>query len=252
MDVRRPLIAGNWKMHLDVSSAAALAREIVQKVSRARHCDVAVMPASPLIAAVARVLEGSAVGFGSQDISAEEEGAYTGEINARMLLSLGCSYAIVGHSERREHHLEPDDLVHRKAERALKAGLIPVVCVGEKLAEREAGKTLERIRIQVNTALQGLDDGIDKVVLAYEPVWAIGTGLTATPAQAEEVHEFIRGLVDLLFGTRIANGMRILYGGSVKPDNAKSLMNERDVDGALVGGASLTAESFAGIVNYGD
>lgn len=245
-------MAGNWKMHLDAASAAALAREVLNKVSRAHHCDVAVMPAHPLLSSVARVLDGSSVGFGSQDISAEEEGAFTGEVSARMLLSLGCTYTLVGHSERRENHLETDSLVHRKTARALKAGLIPVVCVGEKLAEREAGQTLHRVETQVTTALKDLGDGINRVVLAYEPVWAIGTGLTATPAQAEEVHEFIRGIVGSLYGAHVADGMRILYGGSVKPDNAATLMAEKDVDGALVGGASLTADSFAGIVNYGD
>ncbi|NOZ01114.1 MAG: triose-phosphate isomerase [Deltaproteobacteria bacterium] len=252
MTKRRPLIAGNWKMHLDVASAAALAREVANKVSRARHCDIAVMPPHPLIPAVARVLDGSPIGYGAQDISAEEEGAFTGEVSARMLLSLGCTYAIVGHSERREYHLESDVLVHAKTVMALKAGLIPVVCVGEKLAERKAEKTLHRIRTQVETALKGLDDSVGRVVLAYEPIWAIGTGLTATPAQAEEVHEFIRGVVDSMYGAQVAEKIRILYGGSVKPDNASALMSEKDVDGALVGGASLTAESFAGIVNYGD
>ncbi|MBL6974987.1 MAG: triose-phosphate isomerase [Deltaproteobacteria bacterium] len=245
-------MAGNWKMHLDAASAAALAREVANRVSRAHHCDVAVMPAHPLLPAVARVLDGSSVGYGSQDISAEEEGAFTGEVSARMLLSLGCTYTLVGHSERRENHLETDSLVHLKTARALQAGLIPVVCVGEKLAEREAGQTLHRVETQVTTALKDLGDGISRVVLAYEPVWAIGTGLTATPAQAEEVHEFIRSVVGSLYGAAVADGMRILYGGSVKPDNAATLMAEKDVDGALVGGASLTAESFAGIVNYGD
>jgi len=253
METRRPLIAGNWKMHLDADSAATLAREVAQKVSRARHCDVVVMPAHPLLPVVARILDDSPVAYGSQDISAEEKGAFTGEVNAGMLLSLGCTHAIVGHSERREHHLESDELVHRKIERTLSSGLTPIVCVGEKLPEREGGKTLHRVDTQVRTALKGLsDEAAARVVIAYEPVWAIGTGRTATPAQAEEVHEFIRGVVDSMFGSEIAGGMRILYGGSVKPDNATELMREKDVDGALVGGASLTAESFASIVNYGD
>ncbi len=248
---RRPLIAGNWKMHGDAAWAATLAREVAHRTARARHCDVAVMPAFPLIPVVARVLEGSPVAFGAQDVSPEEEGAFTGDVSARMLRSIGCTHVIVGHSERREHHLEGDDLVRRKTARALGAGLVPILCVGERLAEREAGQTLSRVETQVRIAMQGLD-GADaaRVVLAYEPVWAIGTGRTATPAQAEEVHEFLRGVVRGLFGYEVAEGLRILYGGSVKPDNIRDLMACPDVDGALVGGASLDAESFSKIVNF--
>ncbi len=248
---RRPLIAGNWKMHGDVAWAQALAREVVHKTARARHCDVVVIPAFPLIPAVARVLEASPVGLGAQDLSPEEEGAFTGDVSARMLRSVGCTHVIVGHSERREHHLEGDDLVRRKTARALQGGLVPIVCVGERLAERDAGQTLHRVETQVTAALNGLDEAeVSRVVLAYEPVWAIGTGRTATPGQAEEVHEFVRGVVRRLFGFEVAEGMRILYGGSVKPDNIRALMECPDVDGALVGGASLDADSFARIVNF--
>lgn len=238
-------------MHGDVAWAQALAREVVNRTARARHCDVVLIPAFPLIPAVGRVLDGSPIGLGAQDVSPEEEGAYTGDVSARMLRSIGCTHVIVGHSERREHHLEGDDLVRRKVARALGAGLIPILCVGEKISERDAGQTLHRVETQVRIAMQGLDEvQASRVVLAYEPVWAIGTGRTATPAQAEEVHEFLRGVVRGLFGYAVAEGMRILYGGSVRPDNIRALMECPDVDGALVGGASLDADSFSMIVNY--
>ena len=246
---RKPLIAGNWKMNLDVAGAAALAREVLQRTSRLRSADVCVLPASPLIGTVAKVLEGSPVGFGGQDLSPEEEGAFTGDVSAKMLLSLGCQYVCIGHSERREYHLETDESVRAKTGRALKAGLIPIVCVGEKLAERDSGDTFRRIERQVTVGLNGLtSEEMARVVVAYEPVWAIGTGRTATPEQAEEVHEYIRKMLAGMFGETIAARTRILYGGSVKPGNARELLSQKDVDGALVGGASLSAESFAGIV----
>jgi len=251
MGSRRPLIAGNWKMFLDASSSVALAREVQQRVSRCRTCDIVLLPAFPLIPGVAKVIEEGPIAIGSQDISAEVEGAFTGEVNAKMLLSLGCTFATIGHSERREHHLEMDEYLHRKVVRALDSGLIPIYCVGERLSERDAGQTLMRIERQISVGLGGLTpEQMGKVVIAYEPVWAIGTGRVATPAQAEEVHEFIRGQVRRMFGDTIANELRILYGGSVKPDNVRALMAEKDVDGALVGGASLSAESFASIVNF--
>ena len=247
---RRPMVAGNWKMFLDAATGAALARDVVQRVSRARHCDIVVAPSFPLIAPVARILEGSPIGLGAQDLSPEIEGAFTGDVSAKILLSLGCSHVVIGHSERREHHLETDDQVRRKVGRALDSGLVPIVCVGERLAERESGATFHRVETQVKVGLAGLPpEAMARIVLAYEPVWAIGTGRTASPAQAEEVHEFIRRLVGTMHGGVIADGLRILYGGSVKADNAKSLMAEKDVDGALVGGASLQAEAFAAIVD---
>ncbi len=246
---RRQLIAGNWKMNLDVAGAAKLARDVAQKVARFRNCDVTVLPPFPLIPAVAKVLEDTGVAFGAQDISAEAEGAFTGEVNARMLLSLGCTHVVVGHSERREYHIESDDLVARKTARAVDAGLVPIVCVGEKLAEREAGETFRRVDTQITVGLGGLGvERMARVVIAYEPVWAIGTGRTATPAQAEEVHEFIRKRISAIYGEALAGNIRILYGGSVKADNAATLLSQADVDGALVGGASLSADSFAVIV----
>jgi triosephosphate isomerase (TIM) len=250
MDERRkPLIAGNWKMNLDVAGATTLAREVLQRTSRMRAVDVCVLPPFPLIPAVGKVLDGSSVGFGGQDLSPEEEGAFTGDVSAKMLLSLGCQYVCIGHSERREFHLETDESVRRKTGRALASGLIPIVCVGEKLAERDSGGTFQRVERQVTVGLGGLSpEEMGRVVVAYEPVWAIGTGRTATPAQAEEVHEYIRKLLVGMFGEVIASRTRILYGGSVKPGNARELLAQKDVDGALVGGASLSAESFAGIV----
>ncbi len=249
--MRRPLIAGNWKMFLDADSAVTLARDVHQRVARCRHCDMVVLPAFPLIPGVVRALSDSPVAVGSQDLSAEPEGAFTGDVSAKMLLSLGCTFATIGHSERREHHLETDEELHRKIVRAVDSGLVPIFCVGERLTERDAGQTLMRVERQVTVGLQGLSVAqMQRVVIAYEPVWAIGTGRVATPAQAEEVHEFIRNLVRRMFGDAISDGMRILYGGSVKPDNVRALMAQKDVDGALVGGASLSAESFSAIVNF--
>jgi triosephosphate isomerase len=250
MDERRkPLIAGNWKMNLDLAGAVSLAREVLLRTASFGSVDVCVLPPFPLIQAVAGVLDGSAVGFGGQDLSKEDEGAYTGDVSAKMLLSLGCQYVCIGHSERREFHLETDESVRLKTGRALTAGLVPIVCVGERLAERDSGDTFMRVERQVTVGMGGLSpDELARVVVAYEPVWAIGTGRTATPAQAQEVHEYIRKLLSRMAGDVIALRMRILYGGSVKPGNARELLAQKDVDGALVGGASLSEESFAGIV----
>ncbi|MBM4395376.1 MAG: triose-phosphate isomerase [Deltaproteobacteria bacterium] len=246
---RRPVVAGNWKMHLDVQGAAALARDVVRATSLARWCDVAVMPSAPLIAGVARVLEGTSVEWGGQDLAAEAQGAYTGDVSAAQLVSLGCRWVIVGHSERRKYHLEGDDVVKAKTVRALGAGLTPITCVGEQLSERKAGQTLHRIETQVRFGLGGLAPAdAERVVIAYEPVWAIGTGETATPAQAEEVHEYIRRLWASMYGDTLAAKVRILYGGSVKASNAAELMGQKDVDGALVGGAALSANDFGEIV----
>jgi len=249
MSARRYVVAGNWKMNLDVKGAAELARAVVARAARFRNVDVVVCPSAVLIPGVAKVLEGSNVRLGGQDVSVEVSGAFTGETSADQLLSSGCSYVIVGHSERREYHFESDELVGAKVRRALAAGLIPIFCVGEKLAERKAGRTFERVDRQVRVGLEGIDAAaMANVVIAYEPVWAIGTGEVATPQQAEEVHEFIRGILDGMFGAEVAGSTRILYGGSVKAENARDLMACPDVDGALVGGASLKADSFAGII----
>lgn len=249
MSTRKYLVAGNWKMNLDVRTAADLARGVVSRAARFRGVDIVVCPSAVLIPGVARVLEGSNVALGGQDLSVEVAGAFTGETSADQLLSTGCRYVIVGHSERREYHFESDELVGAKVKRALASGLVPIFCVGEKLAERKAGKTFERIERQVRVGLDGIESAaMADVVVAYEPVWAIGTGEVATPAQAEEVHEFIRGILKGMFGAQVANATRILCGGSVKADNARDLMACPDVDGALVGGASLKAEQFGGII----
>jgi triosephosphate isomerase len=236
-------------MNLDLAGATALAREVLQRCGRVRLAEVAVMPPFPFIPGVLRVLEGSVVGVGGQDLSEETAGAYTGEVSAGMLASVGCRYALVGHSERRENHLESDEQVRRKLGRVLDAGLTAIVCVGEKLAERDSGETFRRVDRQLTVGLGGLEsENMSRVVIAYEPVWAIGTGRTASPAQAEEVHEYLRKRLAAMFGESVADGTRILYGGSVKPENARELMGQKDVDGALVGGASLSGEAFAAIV----
>ncbi|HNU67751.1 MAG TPA: triose-phosphate isomerase [Myxococcota bacterium] len=246
---RKPLVAGNWKMNLDVEGARTLAREVLDRVSRFRGVEVAVCPPFVLIPEVVRVMEGSGVGVGGQDVSTEVKGAFTGEISGDQLVSVGCRYAIVGHSERRQYHFESDELISAKVKRALAVGLTPIFCVGERKDERVAGRTFERVERQVTVGLAGLDAAaMASVVVAYEPVWAIGTGDVATPAQAQEVHEFIRGLLVRMFGQETAAATRILYGGSVTAENAGELMGQSDVDGALVGGASLKSASFGAIV----
>jgi triosephosphate isomerase len=243
---RLPLIAGNWKMHKTLAEAQALAREICQGVGTAPTVEVAVMPPYTALAAVAEVLAGSPVRLGAQDAFWERQGAYTGAISPWMLLDAGCHYVIVGHSERRQHFGDTNQMVNRKLQAVLAAGLHPVMCIGETLDERETGLTLARVEEQLQEGLAGLTpEQSEKLVIAYEPVWAIGTGRTATPDQAQEVHRFIRELLPRFLGTA---DVRILYGGSVTPDNSAALMAEADIDGALVGGASLKADSFLKII----
>jgi triosephosphate isomerase len=252
MPSRRPLIAGNWKMYKTVPEAAALAAE-VREGAKGEHGDIDMLVAPPFTAlhAVAAVLKGSALALGAQDMHWEHEGAFTGAVSPVMLKDAGCSHVILGHSERRQLFGETDDNVARKAEAAFRHGLTPIVCVGETLAERESDRTMEVIERQVERALRVLSaDHVVATVVAYEPVWAIGTGKVATPDQAQEVHAFIRRLVDRSHGEAAAKALRILYGGSVKPDNIGDLMAQGDIDGALVGGASLKADSFLKIVHY--
>ena len=247
--MRRAFVAGNWKMHNTAAESIALARAVAAGVTRDTKADVAVIPAFLSIPAVAEALRGTPVLVGAQDVYFEKQGAFTGEVSAAMLKDAGCAFALVGHSERRHVIGETDALIRRKLEALLDAGLEAILCVGEKIDEREAGKTEERLDIQVRAGLTGLTpDELAKITIAYEPVWAIGTGKTATTAQAEEAHRFIRGLVAEIAGVPVADAMRIQYGGSVKPDNAAELMGQPDVDGALVGGASLKADSFLGII----
>ena len=249
---RRPLVAGNWKLYKTLAQARELARQIVAQAGSLR-CELAVAPVFTALGVVREQLSGAAVALAAQDCYWEREGAFTGEVSAALLADAGCHYVIVGHSERRQHFGELDEQVRRKARAVLDAGMTPIVCCGESLAQREAGQTEAHVLGQVAAVLDGLDgldaEAVRRVVIAYEPIWAIGTGRNASPADAQAVHLAIRGAVAGRYGRPLADGMRILYGGSVKPDNARALLAEPDVDGALVGGASLDAASFLAIAH---
>jgi triosephosphate isomerase len=248
--MRRPLIAGNWKMNLTRDGAVALARSVTDRVNASSAAEVALCPPFVYLDAVRAAVQGSAVSLGAQNMYHEPEGAYTGEISGRMLLDLGCSYVILGHSERRHILGETDEAVNRKVLAALASGLTPILCVGETLAEREAGRTQSVIHGQFAASLSGVTaEQMAGIVIAYEPVWAIGTGRNATPAQAEEVHADLRSLIESRYNARTAALVRIQYGGSVKPENARDLLSQPNIDGALVGGAALKADSFLGIVS---
>jgi triosephosphate isomerase len=244
-------MAGNWKMNMRVAEAEALVRDLMAGLDGSEEVDVVVAPPFPSLYPVAQLLEGSPIGLAAQNLHWEASGAYTGEVSAAMLLDVGCKYVIIGHSERRQYFGESDETVSKRVKAALDAGLVPIVCVGEVLEERKSDRTWEVVGRQTRQALDGVSrTDMEKLIIAYEPVWAIGTGETATPDQAQEVHAQIRGLVHELYDEAIAQGLRIQYGGSVKPDNVQGLMDKTDVDGALVGGASLKAESFLGIVKF--
>jgi triosephosphate isomerase len=251
MEKRRPLIAGNWKMYKTGPQAAELASRLKSLVSDVVDVDVMVAPPYTALGIVAEIVRESVIHVGGQDLFWEEEGAYTGKISAPMLKAVGCTYVIIGHSERRQHFGETNATVNKKIRAALLGGLIPVLCVGESEAEREANQTFSVVETQLEEGLEGLtSDEVHKLAIAYEPVWAIGTGKTATTDEAQEVHEFIRGRMETAYGNSIAKDLRILYGGSVKPGNIGDLMAMADIDGALVGGASLDADSFAAIVRF--
>ncbi len=246
--MRRPVIAGNWKMYKTVAEAVALAGEIRSGASG--NAEVVIAPPFTSLAAVAGVVRGSAVSLAAQNMHAAVEGAFTGEVSPVMLKDVGCSHVILGHSERRQFFGETDEGVAKKAEAALAHGLCPIVCVGESLAERESDRTMEVVERQIERALRGLSaDQVARILVAYEPVWAIGTGKVATPEQAQDVHAFLRKRITVSHGEPAADAVRLLYGGSVKPDNIGALMGQGDIDGALVGGASLTA-TFLKIVDY--
>jgi len=248
--LRVPFICGNWKLHKTVAEAVAFVSELRNQLGTVRDVEVAVAPVFTAIHAVAKRLEGSHIKVAAQDCFWEDKGAWTGEVAAPMLKEAGCSYVIVGHSERRQHFGELDAAVNLKARAVLRAGINPIICIGETLAERDAGEALGRIGAQLDGALSNLTaEDASRIVLAYEPVWAIGTGRNATPDQAQEVHGFIRGRLREKFAG-VADEVRIQYGGSVKPDNIATLMAQPDVDGALVGGASLLAEQFVPLVRY--
>jgi triosephosphate isomerase (TIM) len=247
--MRRPFIAGNWKMNTTRASAVALAEAVAKKAESLAGVDLAVCPPACYLDAVGRAIAGSKVALGAQNVYHEKDGAYTGELSVAMLLDLGCKYVILGHSERRHILGESDAAVNKKVHAVLAAGLLPIVCVGELLAEREAGKTLAVVQSQFDGSLAGLSaEQMLKVVIAYEPVWAIGTGRVASPQQAEDVHLALRKIIAQRYNGSIADSVRLQYGGSVKPENAAELLKQPDIDGALVGGASLKADQFLGII----
>jgi triosephosphate isomerase (TIM) len=250
MDRRRPgpFVAGNWKMNLGLREASALARKIVEAEPEIADCTIVVVPPFTALGAVAAAVAGSSVALGAQDLFWEDQGAYTGEVSGPLLRDARCAYVLIGHSERRQLFGETDETVNRKVRAALRSGLAPIVCIGEVLAERDGGRTLERIDDQLAQGLAGLsNEDMARIVIAYEPVWAIGTGRTASPGQAEEVHSHIRGRLRESYGNDTAACAIILYGGSVKPANSYPLFKEKDIDGFLVGGASLEADGFVGI-----
>ena len=246
MSERLPLIAGNWKMHKTMAEARALAREIRLGTAGRTRPEVVLAPPYTALAAVAQELAGSSIGLAAQDTFWEPQGAYTGAISPLMLQDAGCRYVIVGHSERRQHFGDTNRTVNLKLKAALATGLRLIFCLGETREEREAGQTMARVAEQLQEGLAGVAATGENLVVAYEPVWAIGTGLTATPDQAQEVHHYLRGALPRLLGS--GGDIRILYGGSVTPENAASLLAQPDIDGALVGGASLKAASFLAII----
>jgi triosephosphate isomerase (TIM) len=251
MAIRRPIIAGNWKMHGTRTEAEQLLTAVRAQVAEVTDREIVIAPPFTALETAARTLAGSTIRLAAQNLYWEPQGAFTGEVSGAMLKDLDCHYVIIGHSERRQYCAESDDQVARKIRAAQRDGLTPIVCVGETLAEREHGQTNGVITRQVRGALhQQAPGAVAALILAYEPVWAIGTGLTATPEQAQEVHTIIRATVAELADQQTADAVHILYGGSVKPDNVDGLMAQTDIDGALVGGASLQADSFARIVHF--
>jgi triosephosphate isomerase (TIM) len=248
---RVPLIAGNWKMYKTVPEAVETATQLKEAVKGISGRDIVIAPPFVSLYPVGQAIRGSNINLSSQDIFWEEEGAFTGQISPAMLLSAGCTYTLIGHSERRQYFGETNETVNKKTKKSIDQGLKVIVCIGETLEEREAGKTFSVLEIQISEGLKGLTSALmGTVVIAYEPVWAIGTGETATAAQAEEAHQFIRNKLKEQFNTDVAEKTRILYGGSVKPDNIDQLMAEKDIDGVLVGGASLKVDSFSRIVKF--
>ena len=244
-------MAGNWKMNMLVAEAESLVKELLSGLDGSEDVDVVVAPPFTSLVPVGKLVRDSRIALAAQNLHWETSGAYTGEVSAKMLLDVGCRHVIIGHSERRQYFGETDETVNRRLKAALSAGLEPILCVGEVLEERKAGLTGEVVDRQARRALEGISRSeVERLVVAYEPVWAIGTGETATPDQAQEVHAQIRDLIRDLYDEAVAQGLRIQYGGSVKPDNVGALMDQPDLDGALVGGASLKADSFLGIVKF--
>jgi triosephosphate isomerase (TIM) len=250
--MRKPVIAGNWKMYKLLGEAVETALALKPLAANANHCEVIIAPVFTTLKTVADRLEGSNIRVAAQNCSAEiKQGAHTGEVSVEMIKDVGASHVIIGHSERRQFYGETDESVNKKTKAALHFNLTAIVCVGEMLIEREAGKAQDVVKTQLVGALEGLTvSDMERIIIAYEPVWAIGTGVTATPEQAQEMHGFIRQILTETLSEETAQTVRILYGGSVKPENIRELMKQADIDGALVGGASLEADSFAKIVNY--
>ncbi len=243
------MIAGNWKMFKTSQEANNLVNTIKAGVHSIDYCDIVICPPFTQLSSVISLLDGTPIGLGGQNMHFEKEGAFTGEVSPVMLKDLGCRYVILGHSERRAHFKETDSIINKKVQSALSYSLVPIVCVGETLEERESGRAQDTVRQQFEGTFQGIDvKQFEKIVIAYEPVWAIGTGKTATPEQAQEMHHFIRSLVEQKTNQEIASKIRILYGGSVKPENIGELISKEDVDGGLVGGACLKAQSFIQII----
>lgn len=251
--MRIPLIAGNWKLFKTLTESSGFVESLKPLIQDVKEVEVVVAPVFTAVASVAAATTGSIVKVAAQDCFWEEEGAFTGEVSPKLLKDAGCSHVIIGHSERRQYFGETNETVNRKTLAALSADLVVLLCVGETLAQRETGDTFRVIEAQVTEGLAAVTlEDMGNLVIAYEPVWAIGTGKTASDDQAQEVHAFIRTLIAKLYNDSCANTLRILYGGSVKPENVKGLMAQPDIDGALVGGASLKAESFAAIVRFND
>ena len=249
--MRKPIIAGNWKMNKTVAESISLAQELKKNLGNVEDREIIICPPFTSLFPVGEELKGTKIILGAQNLFPAESGAYTGEISPLMLKEIGVSYCILGHSERRAYFKEDNSLVNRKSKITLKFGMKPIICVGETLEQREKNLAFSVIKEQISGGLEGLSTSeVANIVLAYEPLWAIGTGKTATPEQAEEVHAFIRKDVYSRYGDEIASSLRILYGGSVKPENVASLMQKEDIDGALVGGAALSADSFSKIVAY--
>ena len=249
--MRHPIIAGNWKMFKTRSETSAFFDALIPQIQNVEHCDIVVAPPFTALSAAADEADGTRVAVAAQDVHWEKEGAFTGEISVRMLLDAGCTYTIVGHSERRQFFGETDETVEKKTRAGIAGGLNVIACVGETLSERDAGQALGTVQRQVRNGLGRLTEAnLSHIIVAYEPVWAIGTGRTATPEIAAEMHAAIRKTFAEIYNEAAADALRVLYGGSVKPENITALMKEKDIDGALVGGASLDAASFAAIIKY--
>lgn len=245
------MIAGNWKLFKRTADALDLAKRLSSSVQAVEDVQIVIAPSFTVLPAVHQAISGTPISLAGQDCFWSEEGAFTGEVSPGMLMDAGCSHVIIGHSERRQYFGETDQTVNKKIRAALCAGLVPIACIGETLQERESGETLSVLERQLRAGLAGIPESdAEKLIIAYEPVWAIGTGKTASDEQAQEVHAFIRTLLERMYHAGLADRLRILYGGSVKPDNIGGLMSCPDIDGALVGGASLNAESFSAIVKF--